>query len=91
MSKPLPPVLSEDDDPELYRRLREETLHRFGRRDDPDRRKQDPGPEPRDRYWTLRRGWTGEEYFTPGKPPVELLGDGKVEREYDPLRGLKRD
>jgi hypothetical protein len=47
------------------------------------RRRQDPGPEPYDQFWTLRKSWTGEEYFTPGTERNEF-----VRHQYDPLRAL---
>jgi hypothetical protein len=50
------------------------------------RRRQDPGPSPRDQWWTLRRGWTGQEYFVPGTERNEW-----VTSQYDPLDALKGD
>jgi hypothetical protein len=50
------------------------------------RRRQDPGPSPRDQYWTLRRGWTGEEYFVPSTERNEW-----VSSQYNPLDALKDD
>jgi hypothetical protein len=90
MPKPLPPVISEDEvGTTEYLRLREETLRRYSRPHDPYRRRPDPGPEPRDQYWTLRRGWTGQEYFVPGAKGG--LGDEWVRRQYNPLDALKED
>ena len=80
MPKPLPSVISEEAlGTSEYLRLREETLRRFSRRDDPGRRRQDLGPSPRDEFWTLRRSWTGEEYYGPrseaaASPIVQELG-----------------
>ena len=51
------------------------------RADAPPRRRQDRGPEPRDQYWTLRRSWTGEEYFVPGT-------ERNVTHQYNPLDAL---
>jgi hypothetical protein len=47
------------------------------------RRPQDPGPSPRDQYWTLRRSWTGEEYFVEGTERNEY-----VIHQYNPLDAL---
>jgi hypothetical protein len=78
-------VISEDEiGTTAYLRLREETLRRYTRPHDPYRRRQDPGPSPRDEYWrTLRRSWTGEEYFVPGR-----ADEGWVTSQYDPLAAL---
>jgi hypothetical protein len=85
MSKPLPPAISEAElGYATYERLRAESRRGSTQEASPYTPSTAQG-------WVLRRGWTGEEYFVPGKPPIELLGDGKVEREYDPLRGFKRD
>jgi hypothetical protein len=53
------------------------------RADAPPRRRQDPGPEPRYPHWTLRRSWTGEEYFVPGTERNEY-----VTHQYNPLDAL---
>jgi hypothetical protein len=45
------------------------------------RRRQDLGPEDRDEYWSLRRSWTGEEYFVPGT-------ERNVTHQYNPLDAL---
>lgn len=47
------------------------------------RRRADPGPEPRDQYWTLGRSWSGEEYFVPGTERNEY-----VTHQYNPLDAL---
>jgi hypothetical protein len=40
--------------------------------------------KPRDQYWTLRRGWTGEAYFVRGSETNEW-----VQSQYNPLDALK--
>ena len=86
MPRPLPPVISEDEiGTSEYLRLREETLRRFTRRDDPYRRRQDPGPEPRDQVWQERRLWNGETRYVAGSGP------SWVRHTYDPLDALKDD
>jgi hypothetical protein len=80
----LPEVISEDDDPRLYHRLREETLRRSHREPDPYRRRQDPGPQPRDRYWHEQRCWDGIVRYAPGSGP----SDDWVRHQYNPLDAL---
>jgi hypothetical protein len=85
MPKPLPSVISEEAlGTSEYLRLREETLRRFSRRDDPGRRRQDLGPSPRDEFWTLRRSWTGEEYYGPRSGP----SNDWVRHIYNPAEAL---
>jgi hypothetical protein len=50
------------------------------RADAPPRRRQDPGPSPADQHWTVRRSWSGEEYFVPGTERNEY-----VIHQYNPL------
>ena len=85
MPKPLPSVISEDEvGHATYERLREETLQRFTRRDDPYRRRQDPGPTPADQVWHERRLWNGETRYVPGSGP----SNDWVRHTYNPLDAL---
>ena len=78
-------MISEDEiGTSEYLRLREETLHRLRRPHDPYRRRQDPGPSPTDQHWTLRRSWTGEEYFVEGTERNEY-----VTHQYNPTDALR--
>ena len=82
-------MISEDDiGTSEYLRLREETLRRYARSDDPYRRRQDPGPSPRDEYWTWRRSWDGVERYSPDRSPV-TPGAELVSSDYAPFANLK--
>jgi hypothetical protein len=85
MSKPLPPVISEDQiGTSEYLRLREETLRRYTREDDPYRRRQDPGPTPADQVWHEARLWNGETRYVPRSGP----SNDWVRHQYNPLDAL---
>jgi hypothetical protein len=85
MTKSLPSVISEDEiGTSEYLRLREETLHRFSRRDDPYRRRQDPGPEPDYPGWHEARLWNGEVRYVPGSGP----SNDWVSHIYNPTDAL---
>jgi hypothetical protein len=78
-------VISEDEvGTETYLRLREETLRRYSRPDDPYRRKPDPGPEPRDQHWHERQCWDGITRYVPQSGP----SNDWVRHQYNPLDAL---
>jgi hypothetical protein len=84
MSKHQGPISEDEVGTTEYLRLREEAIRRYSRGPDPFRRRQDPGPSPRDEYWTLHQTWTGRDYYRPGSGP----SNDWVRHQYNPLDAL---
>jgi hypothetical protein len=78
MPKPLPSVIREDEIGHVaYERVRSESLRKH--------RDYEPSEfgRPQDRFWVLRRSWTGETYY------VEGVENEYVRHAYNPLDALK--